>query len=247
MLSQSSHRSSPQEGILNSQRVVDRLEEVCLKEELLVEVYPGEVCPEDVNLKGGFQEGVPLEEGPLEEAPLVGVGQEEVGPLEEALGPMGLGVHPKVVEVQEVLVVLVDPSPLEHCSHHASVASPPLPSSHQGPSCKGASHEGEDPSLGVPWGPSLAVAHVVPRNQVEAVHVVPRNQVVVVHGVPSLQEEDGASHLEGPSVEEGPSPVKDLWAPWEDVLDLDPSLRCAALLECEANTVCDASSAPLSC
>lgn len=152
MPSRSSHQSSPQNGIPNSQRVVDSLEEVCLEEELLVEAYQEEVCPEGVNPEEGFLEGVPLDEAPLEEVLLVGVGQEEVGPLEEALAPMGLGVHPKVVEVpevpevQEVQEVLVDqedrvdPSPLELCSHHANVASPRLASSPQGPSCKGASH-----------------------------------------------------------------------------------------------------------
>lgn len=165
------------------------------------------VCPEEVL----------LEEVHLEEAPLEGVGQEGVDPLEEALGPMGLEGHPRVVEglvVQVGLEGQVDPRLLAPCTLPASVANLPLPSSRQGPS-EGGHHQGEDPRLGAPWGPSLVVAHVVPSNQVVVVHVVPKNQVAAVRTVPSLREEDTSLHVgPAPSLEEeGPSQGQDLWAP----------------------------------
>lgn len=173
-------------------------------------VYQEEGCLEE-----GGQEGAFLEEVSL-----------EVGPSEAVLGPRAPGVCPRVVEVQEVLVDLedqVDPS----------AANLPLPSSCQGPSYEGQSW-GEAPSLGVPWGPSLAVAHVAPRNQVGVVHVVP-----------SLRGE-GASLDQGPNLDQGGPNLEVVDpSPGEGILDLDPSLRRTALLECEANATCNANSAPL--
>lgn len=138
--------------------------------------------------------------------------------MEEALGPMGQEGHPTV---EDVPVVLVDPNPLWLHILHTSAYSLPLPSSHQGPRDEVDGHQGEDPSLGdpipaAPLDPSLV-----------GVHVVPKTQVVVAHAAPSLQEE-GANHLDGPSLDEGspnlevvdPSLDEDLEGPWEDILVL---------------------------
>lgn len=124
-----------------------------------------------------------------------------MGPWEAALGPRALGACPRAVEARVV-------------PEGPSGPSRPLVSSHEGPS-----YLGEDPSLGVPWGPSLVAAHVDPKSQEGA-----------VHGGPSLQEE-GASPHKGPSLDDGgPNLEVGDPNPGEDILDLDPSLKCAALL-----------------
>lgn len=180
----------------------------------LEEVYPEEVWPEEVSREevcpeGVRPEGVRLEEASQEVEPLTEVSLGEVGPSEAALGPRALGACPMVVEAH---VVLADPSD----------PTLPLVSSHEGPS-----YWGEGPSLGVPWGPSLAVAHVAPKSQEEVVHVGP-----------SLQEEEASPH-KGPSLDDGgPNLEVEDPSPGEEILDLDPSLKCAAPLECEANAEC---------
>lgn len=125
---------------------------------------------------------------------LAGVGLEEAGPVEVALGPTGLGAGPRVGEARVVHVDLEDPEDPRDPTLR-------LVSSY------------EDPSLGVPWGPSLVVV----------AHVDPKTQVEVVHGGPSLQEEEASPHKGPCQDEEGPN--VDLVDP---TLDLDPSLRSAA-------------------
>lgn len=132
--------------------------------------------------------------------------------------------HPRVVEVQEDQM---DPRRLALWPLHTSVATLLLPASHLVPNWEGRLQD-EAPNLKAPWGPSLVVVLVIPKNQVVEVHVVPRNQVAVVHEVPS--------HQEGvPSPHGGPSSGQDPQAPCKDVHDLNSSLSCVSLLQ-EANT-----------
>lgn len=177
------------------------LEEVYPEEASLAEAYSGEAYLEEVNPEEVSQEEARPEEVRPEGAHLAEVSLEEVGPSEAALGPRALGACPRAVEAR---VVPVDPSG----------PTLPLVPSHEGPS-----YLGEDPSLGVPWGPSLVAAHEDPKSQEGA-----------VHGDPSLQEE-GASPHKGPSLDDGgPNLEVEDPSPGEEILDLDPSLKRAAPL-----------------